>query len=136
VEPIVIGKEDFPIDNLYGSEPIVIQQEITKEYTSSLNIDTGALLSAGFTTKCVSILESEVRAGFSRQVSHSMGTTTTRRQQVQFSVGARESVVYTVIWRAQAQEGTYSINLNGKSYGLAYHALYGLSFDISSKPKI
>ena len=128
-----IGRDEFPINNLAGSDNITIEQEISKTTTNSLETIREDKIGAHLSTKLIEFINAQVSASLAKRLALKFDETVTFRQKIGFSVKAGSSVVYTVIWRHSVRNGTVKVKVDKAEYVWEYRANFGLLFEITSR---
>ena len=130
---VEIASEEFPLDNSSGSDTLSVEYEVSKSLSTSLSITEKKQVEAQLKGTLLAVVESQLAAHLSRVTAHTIGETSTRRQQLKFSVKPGEAVVYTVTWKATARTGACYFLIDRRSLRVPYSVSYGLSFEISSR---
>jgi hypothetical protein len=127
------AREEYPLDNSFGSETLSTTQEITRSLTTELIVGEVVELTAKVGAKVLSIIEAEIGSKISSSVSEKIGETITRRHQIVCQVKPQSKVVYTVIWKKRVRLGPYTVHVDDASYCVNYQASFGLTFEIGSR---
>jgi hypothetical protein len=127
-----IDREDFPLDNRFGSNDLSVEQEISRSVNSTVSVTNRAQIEAQLKADVFSVIQAQLTSHLERAISQTMGETITRRQKVAFSVKAGQSVLYTILWKARRRTGKCLLSAGNEAYPLLYAVRYGLSFEITS----
>ena len=130
-----VGRDEFPLDNSFGSEALSVEQEISRTISSNLSITNRSQIEAQLKAGIFSVVEVQLSSHLESVTNHTIAETLTRRQKVAFSVKAGQSVLYTILWKARRRSGNCTLSADGKLYQLHYAVRYGLSFEINSNPR-
>ena len=130
-----INREEFPLDNSFGSEALSVEHEISRSVSSTLSVTNRSQIEARLKAKIFSVIEAQLSSHLERVINHTIGETFSQRQKVEFSVKPGASVLYTILWKTRRRTGKYVLSAGDELFPLLYEVRYGLSFEITSTPK-
>jgi hypothetical protein len=133
-EAVEFDREEYPLDNSFGSDMLSIQQEITRTITTEFGMTAQIELSGQVGAKVLEMIKAELGAKVAVAASAKFGETVTRRQQIEFQVKPKEKVTYTVIWKRRIRKGQYSVEVDRNLHAVGYRAVVGLTFEVTSRP--
>jgi hypothetical protein len=126
----VVSVDDFPLDNTFGTDELVSEQQVSKESTSELTLETTSQLNGKLGLKLFSALEAEVSTLLSKKTGATVGQKTTETKTLRFTVKEGSSVVYQVIWKRKVRAGEYVYWAQGSHLTVPYRIHYGLSHQV------
>jgi hypothetical protein len=126
----VVGAEEYPLDNRFGSSPFSTDRQVSKESTNEFSIDVTSQVSGHLSLEMVSVLKAEVTAEVSRQVGCKIGEKVTESQTLHFTVGQNQSVLYQVVWKRKVRTGERLYMANGAPVTVPYRVNYGLCCEV------
>ncbi len=126
----VVGREEYPLDNRFGSSAFSTDRQVSKETTNELSIDVTADVKGTLNAEIMTVIKAEVAAQFTRQTGHKVGEKVTESQTLHFTVAANQSVLYQVVWKRKVQTGEHLYMANGAPLTIPYRADYGLSCEV------
>ncbi len=127
-----VDREDFPIDNRFGSNPIDVEHEFSKTVTNQITIEQSKKIKAGLGLDLMKVLSAELSSVLSRKLGCFHGESITRKYSLRFSVKPGDRIIYSVIWKRHAQSGTYLIKTNGGVFAMPFQAHFGLTYEIQT----
>jgi hypothetical protein len=132
----VVEIENFPLDNLNGSDALITEIEVSKTVTNELTVTTDAQaegrLAAGFDVLGLDLLKVEISAHLSRQVGQKVGETVSRRQMLRFSVQPGCYVNYAVLWKRRVRSGIVVASVGPGTHRVRYEIRHGLSHEVKT----
>jgi hypothetical protein len=126
----VVGQEEYPLDNRFGSSPFSTDRQVSKETTNELSIDVTADVTGTLNAQIMTVIKAEVAAQFTKQTGHKVGEKVTESQTLHFTVAANQSVLYQVVWKRKVRTGEHLYMANGAPLTIPYRADYGLSCEV------
>ena len=126
----VVGREEYPLDNRFGSSAFSTDRQVSKETTNELSIDVTADVKGTLNAQIMTVIKAEVAAQFTRQTGHTVGEKVTESQTLHFTVAANQSVLYQVVWKRKVRTGEHLYMANGAPVTIPYRADYGLSCEV------
>lgn len=128
----VLGIEDYPLDNSFGSEPLQTDRQISKECTNDLSTLVDEQESHKLGVTLFSALKADVATRVSKQIGSKVGEKVTESQTLHLSVGVKSAVLYQVIWKRKVRTGEHLYMANGSPVTVPYRVNYGLSCEVHS----
>jgi hypothetical protein len=129
----IVGSEEYPLDNRFGDQPFTAVHQVSHESTNELSVDTSSHLDGKVGLTILSAIKAEIEAQVSRQTGHKIGEKVTESQTLTFSVGAKSSVIYQVVWKRKVRSGERLYLSGGKSVTVPYRVYYGLSCEVRTQ---
>ena len=129
----IVGADEYPLDNRFGDQPITTVHQVSRESTNELSVDTSSKLDGKVGLTVLSAIKAEIEAQLSQQTGHKIGEKVTESQTLTFSVGAKSSVVYQVVWKRKVRSGERLYLAGGKSVTVPYRVNYGLSCEVRTQ---
>lgn len=129
----VVDTQDYPLDNLAGSDVLTNETEITRTVTNELSIQTGIEVAGNLKLKLLTVVEADISAKLTKESGQTVGQTVTERRTLKFSVQPQSAVVYTVIWLRKVRSGEYVVSTDGNPLLVPYTVYYGLSYQVKSR---
>jgi hypothetical protein len=129
----VVDTQDYPLDNLAGSDVLTNETEITRTVTNELSMHTGIEVAGNLKLKILSLVEADISAQLTKQNGQTLGQTITERRTLTFTVQPQNAVVYTVIWLRKVRSGEYVVSTDGNPLLVPYNVYYGLSYQVKSR---
>jgi hypothetical protein len=126
----VIGREEYPMDNRFGSSPFSTDRQVSKETTNELSVDVTAGVKGGVNAQIITAIKAEVEAQFTRQTGHKVGEKVTESQTLHFTVAANQAVLYQVVWKRKVRTGEQLYMASGIPVTIPYRVDYGLSCEV------
>jgi len=129
----IVDTEEFPLDNSAGTDVLKIDHEISKTVSNELTINTGAQFSGTLDIGLLNAIKAEISANLQKNLGQKINETITRRQTLHFTVPAKSSVTYTVIWKRKSRSAECIVFAQNKLHQLNYKANYDLTYEVKSK---
>ncbi len=126
----VVGEEEYPLDNRFGSSPFSTDRQVSKETTNELSVDVTAGVTGTLNLQIVTAIKADVAAHISRQTGYKIGEKVTESQTLHFTVAANQSVLYQVVWKRKVRSGEHLYLANGAPLTVPYRVNYGLSCQV------
>jgi hypothetical protein len=126
----IVGKEEYPLDNRFGSSPFSTDRQVSKESTNELSVDVTKEVNGKLDLEIISAVKAEVAAQFSRTTGCKIGEKVTESQTLHFSVGPNQSVLYQVVWKRKVRSGEHLYMAGGAPVTVPYRIDYGLSCEV------
>ena len=131
----ILGIENYPLDNLRGTETLAYEQAFEKTISGEVtfltqlegNMELGVDLA-----QLIPVLKADVSAKLSRQTGQKIGETLVRRQTVTMRASPKTFVMYTLTWKRTVRKGTWVIRVNGRDIALPYVAYLDLTAELKS----
>lgn len=126
----VIGREEYPMDNTFGSNPFSTERHVSKESTNEFSVEVSSQVSGKLSAELWSVIKAEAAAQISRQVGCKIGEKVTESQTLHFTVDAKRKVLYQVVWKRKVRTGERLYMANGAPVTVPYRVNYGLSCEV------
>lgn len=131
----IVGTEELPLDNRYGSDNLTVEHEFSKTVTSEISVEITQQLQGKIGLDLLKLLKVEVAALLSRQIGYNNGEPTTRRYTSRFNVKRGDLVIYTIVWKRKIHSGKYEILAGNQSVVLPFNARFGLEYEVTASSK-
>lgn len=129
---LVIGIEEVPLDNRYGSSVLVSEHEFSKKARRAVKFERNSALEASLKGNILSIIEAEACGKIAENIGIDLQQEEFRRVTLRFEAAPGKMVLYRVIWKQTQRTGKAQIQLAKGTVRLPYVAVYGLSHSIES----
>jgi hypothetical protein len=129
----IVGTEHYPLDNRFGDQAFTTVRQVSRESTNELSIDTRSQVGGKIGIDVLSAIKAEIEAQISQQTGRKIGEKVTESQTLTFSVGAKSSVVYEVVWKRKVRSGERLYLSGGNSVTVPYRINYGLSCEVRTQ---
>jgi hypothetical protein len=129
----VVGEEEYPLDNRFGSSPFSTDRQVSKETTNELSVDVTTGVSGSLNAQIITAIKAEVAAQFTRQTGQRVGERVTESQTLHFTVAQNQAVVYQVVWKRKVRSGEHLYMANGAPLTVPYRVNYGLSCEVRTQ---
>jgi len=129
----IVGTEEYPLDNRFGDQVFTTARQVSRESTNELSVDATNTLGGKISVDILSAIKGEIEAQVSHQIGQKIGEKVTESQTLTFSVGARSSVLYEVIWKRKVRTGMRVYLSDNSSVNVPYRIDYGLSCEVRTK---
>jgi hypothetical protein len=130
----VVGTEQFPLDNRFGDQPFTTTRQVSRESTVELSLDDSAEIEGKIGVDILKAITAEIEANVTRQIGRKLGERITESQTLTFSVGAKQSVVYEVVWKRKVRCGERLYMSGREPVSVPYKVAYGLTCDVRTRP--
>src|ERR1017187_3063182 len=131
----VVATEEYPLDNRFGDRAFTTVRQVSRESTNELSVDTSSQLTGKVGLEVLSAIKAEIEAQVSRQTGQKIGEKVTESQTLAFSVGAKASVLYQVVWKRKIRSGGGFYLSGGTPVTVPYRINYGLSCEVRTQAK-
>lgn len=131
-ETMVIGKEEVPLDNRFGSSILESEHEFSQKATRTIRLNRNNDIAGSFKAQIWTVLETEVRAGFAQSLGIDLQQEEFRRVILRLKAGSGKSVLYRIIWKQTQRSGEVEIKIRNQIIRVPYVAVYGLSHSVES----
>lgn len=128
----IIGTEEIPLDNRFGSSTLVSEHEFTRTATTHLKIEHDKNIEGRFKVGVWSVLEAEVRSNLAKGIGMELGDQVSRRVTVKFEAAPGKLVRYRVLWKQNTRKGVFSISVGTQTVQLPYSVTFGLYHSVES----
>lgn len=128
----IIGTEEIPLDNRFGSSTLVSEHEFTRTATTHLKIEQDKNIEGRFKVGLWSVLEAEVRNNLAKAIGMELGDQVSRRVTIKFEAAPGKLVRYKVLWKQNTRRGIFSISVGTQTVQLPYSVTFGLYHSIES----
>jgi hypothetical protein len=128
----IIGTEEIPLDNRFGSSTLVSEHEFTRTATTHLKIERDKNIESRFKVGLWSVLEAEVRSNLAKAIGLELKDQVSRRVTVKFEAAPGKLVRYKVLWKQNTRKGIFSIRVGTQTVQLPYSVTFGLYHSIES----
>lgn len=129
----IVDTEDFPLDNSAGMDVLQIDHEISKTVSNELTINTGSNFGGTLDIGLLNAIKAEISANLQKSLGQKISEVITRRQTLHFTVPAKSSVTYIIIWKRKSRSAECTVFAKNKLYQLNYKANYDLTYEVKSK---
>ena len=129
----VVGEEEYPLDNRFGSSPFSTDRQVSKQSTNELSVDVSKELSGTLGVQIISAIKAEVAAHVTQQTGYKVGETVTESQTLHFTVAQNQAVVYQVVWKRKVRSGEHLYMAGGVPVTVPYRVNYGLSCEVRTQ---
>ena len=129
----VVGEEEYPLDNRFGSSPFSTDRQVSKETTNELSVDVTTGVTGNLSAQIITAIKAEVAAQFTKQTGHRVGERVTESQTLHFTVAQNQAVVYQVVWKRKVRSGEHLYMANGVALTVPYRVNYGLSCEVRTQ---
>lgn len=129
---VIIGIEEVPLDNRFGSNVIVSEHEFSRKATRSLTIERSKGGDFGIKSNLLAVLGTEVKASLAQHIGIDLQSEEFRRVTIRFEAAPGKLVLYRVIWKQIQRSGEAELVIRGEQMRVPYTALYGLSHSVES----
>ncbi len=126
----VVGEEEYPLDNRFGSSPFSTDRQVSKETTNELSVEVTTGLTGTLNLQLMSAIKADVAAHVTRQTGCKIGEKVTESQTLHFTVAANQAVLYQVVWKRKVRSGEHLYLANGAQLTVPYRVNYGLSCQV------
>lgn len=126
----VVGEEEYPLDNRFGSSPFSTDRQVSKESTNEFSVDVNSQVSGHLSVEMLAVIKAEVAAQVSHQVGCKIGEKVAESQTLHFTVGPKLAVLYQVVWKRKVRTGERLYMANGAPVTVPYRVNYGLSCEV------
>jgi hypothetical protein len=129
----IVGVEDYPLDNRFGSLALGTDRQVSKESKNECVIESADKIAGNVGVDLFHVLNATVSAELSKRIGYTIGETVTESQTLHFSVKPGSSVVYKVIWKRKVRAGEQLYLANGTAMTVPYRVAYGLSCEVRTE---
>jgi uncharacterized membrane protein YeaQ/YmgE (transglycosylase-associated protein family) len=129
---LIIGTEEVPLDNRFGSSVLVSEHEFTRKASRTIKIGRHKDLEMRLQAGIWSFLESEARISLAQSIGIDLQSEEFRRVTLRFEAAPGKLVLYRVVWKQSQRVGEAEMQVGGKMIKLPYVATYGLSHSVES----
>ncbi|MBW4616791.1 MAG: hypothetical protein KME21_26795 [Desmonostoc vinosum HA7617-LM4] len=131
-QSVIIGKEEVPLDNRFGSSILESEHEFSQKATRTIRLNSSNDVSGQFKAKILTVLEAEVCAGLAQSLGIDLQQEEFRRVTLRLKADSGKSVLYRIIWRQTQRSGEAEVKVRDQMIRVPYVALYGLSYSVES----
>jgi hypothetical protein len=111
----IIGIGGYPLDNLVGDQPIMVEREVARGTTNELTVETESSVNLGLGV--TSAITAQIGAQVSKTTGRKVGEKENQRQNVKFG------------WKRRILNAKRHYFSDGKPVKVLYRAYYGLYFE-------
>ena len=129
---VVSTEEEIPLDNRYGSSPLISEHEFSRTVNSSFKLNNEQNLNGRIKTSLWTLIETEVKKNLTKAIGIEIGEQITRRVTVKLEAAPGEFVRYKLIWKQKQREGAALISVQNKEIQIPYSTTYGLFHSVES----
>jgi hypothetical protein len=130
---LIVGTEEFPLDNLAGTDVLKSDHEVSKTVSNELTVNIGSNFGGTLDIGLLNAIKAEISASLQKNIGQKINETVTRRQTLHFTVPAHSSVKYIVIWKRKSRSAECTVFANNKLHQIYYKASYDLTYEVKSE---
>ncbi len=128
----IIGTEEIPLDNRFGSSTLIREHEFARTATTHLKIEHDKNIEGRFKAGVWSVLEAEVRSNLAKAIGMEFGDQVSCRVTVKFEAAPGKLVRYRVLWKQNTRRGILSIGVGNQTVQFPYSVTFGLYYSVES----
>jgi hypothetical protein len=128
-----VGQEEFPLDNRFGTDVIVVEHEVSKTVSNEISVEFSLEGHGEIGARLYGLIQMAISAHLSKQTGHTIGESITRRHTLRLAVQPGQYVVYTLVWKQRKRTGQFTVLANQQTIVVPYQASFDLSYEIKSE---
>ncbi len=108
----IVSVDDYPLDNTYGSKPLVSERQVSRETEAELTVSTTNEIT-GKINLDLAALHAEMSDQLSKTTGVRANQKVTESETLTFTAGPNESVTYQVVWKRKMRTGEQIFQTSG-----------------------
>lgn len=129
---VVIGVEEMPLDNRYGTSTVVSEHEFTRTEKTHLTVEETKNVQGLIKGGIWSLIEAEIKNVLSKTLAVEIGGEISRRVTLKLEAPPGKMVRYRISWKQTKRVGSIKLVMGKKTFDVPYTINHGLFHSLES----